>query len=85
MRRGRIAFRIAFVMFGALVACTTDPERGDAGAPQSEACTWKVSACINRCYDADLGLGCRLCCQTNGISCDEDGGYAFYKCIERED
>jgi hypothetical protein len=71
------------VTFGALGGCaTTDDAIGkDAGA-QRDDCTLRVSACINSCHKADLGLGCRLCCERNGLSCDNDGGYSFYKCID---
>jgi hypothetical protein len=80
----------AFATFGALGGCSFTPpgpeqgDRGDGGTAESDACTLKVRACMNGCAKADLGFGCKICCQRNGLSCDADGGYQFYKCLDEE-
>ena len=53
----------------------------DSGAQRQE-CTDKVSACIDRCNEIDLGLNCRLCCESNGRSCDVHQDYSFSSCLD---
>lgn len=80
--------RFAFVVV--LGGCTWKPwgsdneRKNDAGVVESDACTLKVSACRNTCYEADLGSGCLACCAENGQRCDEGNAYSFYRCPDRE-
>jgi len=82
MRYGLAMGMLALVAMLMIGGCTTDPDLGvDAGVAQSERCTLKVNACINNCYKADMGLGCRMCCRSNGSQCDADAGYSFNSCL----
>ena len=73
-----LALLASVVMVGALSGCaTTDPDRGDAGPKQRDECTARVQLCKNKCAKADLGVGCTLCCDRNGLSCDLGGDFSF--------
>jgi hypothetical protein len=70
---------------GALGGCaTTDSDRNDGGPQQSDECTMRVQSCKNNCARADLGLGCKMCCDRNGIACDVGGDYSFHSCMDTE-
>lgn len=56
----------------------------DAGVTEKEACTQKVSACRNSCYEADRGRICQACCSDNGERCDNGQSYSFYSCPDKE-
>jgi hypothetical protein len=79
---GAAAFLVSLAALGVLGGCTTDPDKGDAGAAEREECTLRVQACMNKCNEADLGMSCKLWCRRNGLSCDADGGYSFYSCLD---
>jgi len=76
----------ALGLFGALGGCTTVDRSGpgDAGALR-EACSLKVDACVNNCFKVDLGLGCRLCCESEGRSCDSREDYSFSSCLDKSE
>jgi len=61
------------------LGCTTDPTEADR-----DPCARKAGACHNTCYKADLGEKCHACCDDNGSSCANDGGYRFYSCPDKE-
>ncbi|MDI1447369.1 hypothetical protein [Polyangium sp. 6x1] len=76
---------VTLALMGALGGCTTpDSPAGADGGVQRDHCTLKVSACINSCYEADMGWACRRCCNNNGDSCDVGGDYSFSSCLNLE-
>jgi hypothetical protein len=76
-----IAILVVVAAFGILGGCSgSSPEGPDAG--DNEDCELRTSACLNKCYQADLGAGCTMCCRRNGLSCRMGTGYKFYKCHE---
>lgn len=83
-------FRVGFTFFMLLGGCTWKPwgndegRTNDAGVSEKEACTHKVSACRNTCYEADRGPSCRACCADNGERCDNGSSYSFYSCADKE-
>lgn len=81
----------AYGMFVVLGGCEWRPfgadtgDKGDAGTvAQRPACTDKVSACRNKCYQADLGWTCSNCCDRNGAACDKAEDYSFYACLDQK-
>lgn len=72
------------VLMCATPGCTPDAERGEADPAEREECTHKVSACVNKCYEADRGPVCKECCVRNGRACDVHGNYSFYSCQDLE-
>lgn len=90
MRRARLIRAtvplVSFAVFVGLGGCSwssSGPDQGDAGAPQREECTGRVSGCRNRCAEADLGLGCSLCCENQGLKCDMGIKYSFNDCLDK--
>lgn len=88
--QGIIAIAV-YVMLAVLVlgGCPYSPpgaDKADAGdrgtVPERPECTDKVSACRNKCYQADLGPACRDCCVENGDRCDRNESYSFYACLD---
>lgn len=74
----------AFVTWGAIGGCVADdPAFKDDGGAQREVCTARVSACRDRCNEADLGLGCRICCESTGRSCDNNEDHSFNACLDK--
>jgi hypothetical protein len=91
MNRARfLALRSSFTFLILLGGCTWRPwgndegRTNDAGVTEKEACTQKVSACRNTCYEADRGRTCLSCCADNGESCDRGDDYSFYGCPDKE-
>lgn len=78
----RATVLVVAAMIGNLYGCATvEPSGGDAGAPANEACVAKVRACVNSCYDIELGLpACTSCCERNYNSCNQGENYSFYAC-----
>lgn len=57
-------------------------EASDSGTvPERPECTDRVSACRNKCYQADLGPACRSCCEDVGKACDRNESYSFNACL----
>ncbi len=84
MRLARRCFINATAILWIVSGCTTEPGEDSTSPPQREHCTLKVAACINTCYEADLGFKCKSCCDRNGISCDRGGDYAFLACPDEQ-
>jgi hypothetical protein len=84
------SMHVGFTCLLLLSGCTWKPwgsdegRTNDAGVTEKEVCTNKVSACRNTCYEADRGRACQACCTENGEACDEDRGYSFYSCADKE-
>ena len=79
----------AYGMFVVLGGCEWRPfgadtgDKGDAGTIQEKAeCTDKLSACRNKCYQADIGWRCTRCCEQNAESCDRGESYSFNACLD---
>jgi len=65
----------------ALGGCTgADPNRDDSA---DDNCSLRQDACVNKCYEADMGLGCTSCCRSNYLSCKVGGNYNFYGCPDK--
>ena len=69
----------AVAAFGILGGCSgSSPDGPDGG--DNDGCELRTQACLNHCYEGDLGTGCTLCCRRNGLSCRMGTGYKFSKC-----
>jgi hypothetical protein len=78
-----------YAMFVMVGGCEWKPFDSDDGkrkdersAPERAECTDRVTACRNKCYQADRGLTCTSCCEENGRSCDNEGSYSFSSCLD---
>jgi len=75
------AFAI-ILAFGGCVRADTDQSNSDSGAPDTQHCPLKITSCRDGCSRADLGLGCIVCCERNGASCNRAGDYNFDSCFQ---